>query len=313
MLTTNRPNAPRLVSAAAIGILIAACSGATSSSLPTGSGDVVSPPPSAAASPSARATVGAIDHKTGATDVVLRLEQGGGFVPIDFLAAQAPTFTLYGDGVVIFQPRVESSPRPDASGVVHSVPWRTAKLDEGQIQELIEFALGPGGLGTARDAYMSGGIADAPNTIFTIRAGGLDKAVVVNALSEERAQGPDSAARAGFLKVAQRLGDFDRGGTIATDVYQPSQYRGVLSPRDTDPAIKPIAWPWPAIEPTDFKEGANDAGGGVVLPHRTLSSADVDALGIKEVVGGLQNVVLTGPDGKTYGLIVRPLLPDEAE
>ena len=132
--------------------------------------------------------------------MILRLEEGGGFVPIDFLASQAPSFTLYGDGVIVFQPKVETFSQPDASGVVHGVPWRTAKLDEGQIQELLEFALGPGALGTARDSYFEPRIADAPNTIFTIDAGGVDKSVVISALSDQ-AEGADARGPGGLLEA----------------------------------------------------------------------------------------------------------------
>ena len=157
--------------------------------------------------------VGAIDHKTGATDVVLRLEQGGGFVPMEFHASQAPSFTLYGNGVVVFQPTVTVFPQPDANGVMRPVPWRTGKLDEWQIQELLEFALTNGGLGTARDTYMSDRIADAPNTIFTIHAGGIDKMVVVNAWAGT-APGPDRGPR-GVLEARRappglRPGRLDR-------------------------------------------------------------------------------------------------------
>ena len=311
MLTTRRLPAHRLAPAFVVALLVAACTGATSSPPPSATGGSAAPA-STAPSGSPAPTVGAIDHRTGATDVVLRAEQGGGFVPMDFLASQAPTFTLYGTGVIVFQPKAETAPEPDSAGVVHRVPWRTASLDEGQIQQLLEFALGPGGLGTAKDAYLEGGIADAPSTIFTVNAGGLEKKVVVSALSGEPVQGPDAAARASFFKLWQRLSDFDAGGSIATDVYQPEQYRGVLSEGQAQPGATPLAWPWPTITPADFKEGPSD-GSGVGLPHRTLTSSDVNALGIKDAVGGLQNVALTGPDGKTYLLTVRPLLPDETE
>ncbi|HEV7810061.1 MAG TPA: hypothetical protein VGO64_05655 [Candidatus Limnocylindrales bacterium] len=312
------PRIPALVGLIAV---LAACSGAGPSAGASGSGaptGSAAPSPSApGASPSAvpsitpAPTVAGIDHSTAAGDVVLRLEQGGGFVPIDFLASQAPMFTLYGDGVVVFQPKVELYPQPDPSGVIHGIPWRTAKLDEGQIQQLLEFVLGPGGLGTARDAYIDGRIADAPNTIFTIHAGGLDKTVVVNALGGGGQPGPDDAARAAFLKVAGRLGDFDQGGTVSTDEYATDRYRFVLTQRDAQPTDRPMAWPWPTLKVSDFKPGANDASGGIALPHRVGGQADVDALGLKDTAGGLQGLVVKGPDGKTYGLVVRPLLADE--
>jgi len=295
-------------------LLLAACSSAPAPSQgpgspPPGSGGPSSPAPSQLPQPTPGTTVGAIDHPVGAADVILRLEEGGGFVPMEMMAAQAPTFTLYGDGVIVFQPKVETFPEPDANGVVHSVPWRTARLDEGQTQDLLEFAIGTGGLGTARDSYVEGGIADAPNTIFTLKAGGLDKTVVVNALAEGGPQGTDAAARAAFFKLAQKLRDFDQGGSIPTDVYQPDGFRAVLMNREGQ-AGGTIAWPWPTIKPSDFVADAN-GNGGVSFPHRTLSPSEVDALGVKDAAGGLQGIVLKAPDGKTWTLIVRPLLPDE--
>lgn len=291
-----------------VAILATAC-GAASAPSPSGSPGSSGPPPSGTAGPS----VGAIDHKTGATDVILRLEEGGGFVPMEFNAAQAPGFTLYGNGVVVFQRIVATFPEPDAAGIVHSTPWRTAKLDEDQVQELLDSALGTGGLGAARDRYLANGIADAPNTIFTIRAGGLDKTVTINALFEDTQPGPDSVARTAFSKLAQRLKDFDRGATIDSDIYQPERFRGVIIERDAAPELKPIAWPWPAIKPADFKPGPGDGTGGPAFPHRVMTAEEIGALKIDDVAGGLQGPVLKAPDGKLYTFILRPLLVEETE
>lgn len=307
-LSPTLPVGRRTVTAAALILVLAGCGSTAVSPTPAGSVGPSSPP-SAAPSPTPAPTVGAIEHQTGATDVVLRLEEGGGFVPIDFLASQAPTFTLYGDGVVVFQPKVETFPQPDSSGVVHGVPWRTAKLDEGQIQELLEFALGPGGLGAARESYIDGGIADAGNSIFTIDAGGLDKTVTINALSD-MSQGPDAAARSAFWKVAERLRDFDRGGSISTDPYQPDRYRGVLIEREPQAGPGAAKWPWITIQLGDFKAEALPDG-GTSFPRRILTTGDIDALEIADYAGGLQNIVIAGSDGKSYTLVVRPLLADE--
>jgi hypothetical protein len=92
----------------ALAIVIAACSAAGGASPAPASGA-----PSAAPSvaPAGSPTTGAIDHKTGATDVVLRYEEGGGFVMPAFTAAAVPHFTLYGDGTVIFRnPMLEGPP-----------------------------------------------------------------------------------------------------------------------------------------------------------------------------------------------------------
>jgi hypothetical protein len=290
----------------ALSVALVGC-GSSSTASPSGSAAGGSPPP---ASPSANPTVAGIDHPTGATDIVLRIEQGGGFVALDFLASQAPSFTLFGDGKVIFQQHVDVFPEPGPDGVTHNRSWRIAQLDEGQVQELLAFALGPGGLGTAKESYLAGGIADAPDTTFTINAGGVVKKVVVSALGIDPAQS-DQAARAAFQALAARLQDLDKGGTIASDVFNPEEYRGVLNQRDPDPSINAVAWPWPTIKPTDFVAGSDNGGGGLFMARRTMTAAEVGALELGDTTGGVQGLVLKGPDGKLYSLILRPMLPDE--
>ena len=212
-----------------------------------------SPAPSQAPQPTPGTTVGAIDHPVGATDVVLRLEEGGGFVPMEMMAAQAPTFTLYGNGVIVFQPKVETFPEPDANGVIHSIPWRTAKLDESQIQDLLEFAIGTGGLGTAKDSYVEGGIADAPEHDLHSKAGGLDKTVVVNALADG---GDPGSRRGGPIGVLQARPEAPRLRSGRLDPDRRLSARRL--PRRADgsrAAGRPaaISWPWPAIQPTDVQ------------------------------------------------------------
>lgn len=297
-------------------LLLNACSGSdpSPSKMPAepSDGAVSSPTTSAGPIGSSGPTVGAIDHKTGATDVILRIEQGGGFVRPEFQVTNAPGFTLFGNGVVVFQPTATTFPQPDANGVARGVPWRTGLLDETQIQGLLEFALTNGGLGTARVAYLADGIADAPNTIFTIHAGGIDKTVVVNALAEESRTGLDALARSAFFQLAKRLQDFDQGGTIPSDVYVADRYRGVLIARDAQAGIVTTAWPWAALTPADFKEGPND-GTGPAFPHRTLSAPEIAELKLEHIEGGVQGMTLKAPDGKLYSFILRPLLADEKE
>jgi hypothetical protein len=306
-LPVTRRSAALLVAALAI----AACSGSSpsTSTAPSASANPSTPPSSG--SPSASpGTVGAIEHKTGATDVLLRVATGGGLVAMEFNASQAPAFTLYGTGVVVFQPTATTFPEPDANGVLRPVPWRTGKLDEAQIQELLAFALTNGGLGTARAEYTSDGIADAPNTIFTIHADGIDKTVTVNALSEESRPGPDAPARSAFFRLAKRLQDFDEGGRIPSDVYVPDRYRGVLIAREDQPGTVSMPWPWAALTPADFKVGPPDNPG---FPRRILTAAEIAELKLENIDGGIQGVVLKAPDGTMHSFILRPLLVDEAD
>jgi hypothetical protein len=283
-----------------VAVIAAACGSAGSAS------------PPASSPPSAPPTSGGVDHPTGATDVVLQLEEGGGFVPIDFIAGQAPVFTLFGDGRVVFQPTVTSFPEAGPDGVIRNVPWRTAQLDAGQIEELLTFALGQGGLGAARDNYGNDMVADASTSTFKVNAGGLNKTVAVYALGIEDTNATDLVPRRAFKVLADRLRDFDRGGTIGTDVYLPDNFRAVLVEREGDPQAKPMAWPWPAMKMSDFKANINGAG-AQQFPHRTMTAVEIVELGLGDLPGGAQGVTLTGPDGKIYSLILRPLLPHETE
>ena len=171
-------------------VFLAACTGAASSPVdPDASGLPGTPAPSA--SPEEPAT-GAIEHATGATDVILRLDEGGGMMIRGGGATLVPPFTLYGDGTVVFRNPTLEQP-PAVGPVMVGNPMRTARLDEDQIQELLNFALTEGGLGVAKLQYDNPMLADAGTAIFTIRAGGLDKTVNVYALGLDDASTPGPA------------------------------------------------------------------------------------------------------------------------
>ena len=102
-----------------VAIAISACSAGAPSGTPSSPGGAASPTPTA---------VAGIDHPTGPDEIVLRLDEGGGFVPVEYVAAHVPQFTLYGDGTVVFT-SASAVPPERADGVVASPPLRTAKLE----------------------------------------------------------------------------------------------------------------------------------------------------------------------------------------
>jgi hypothetical protein len=286
-------------------IVFAACSGGGSSGpSPTAAGSSGAP----SAAPSDGPDFGEIEHPTGATDVVLRFEEGGGFVMPAFLATQAPIFTLYGDGTIIFRnPALD--PLEPVGSVFPMRPFRIARLSEEQVQDLLAMALGEGGLGIARADYPNNQISDAATAVFTVDAGGVRKTVSIYALGLEIENTPDAPARAAFKKLADRLGNIDDGGAIGTDEYAPERYRGILlDGQPGAPDAKP--WPWTDIAPADFvSSGDPDA---FQLPARVMTADEVRAIGIEPFAGGFQGLTLFGPDdGKVYTFSLRPLLPDE--
>ncbi len=253
-------------------------------------------------------TVGAIEHKTGPTDVILRYDEGGGFVMPAYTAAQAPAFTLYGDGTLIFRP-VKADPPPAVGSVSPFQPFRTAKMNEEQIQTLLDYALNEGGLGAARAEYMDMLVSDASTAVFTVNAGGLAKTVSVYALGMDSPEVPDLQIRKVLATLRDRLVDIDQGGTVKTDVYAPDRYRAILLEGQPG-APDQKAWPWSEVKTAEFV--SNGDPNAMPLPARVMTAADIEALGINPFEGGFVGLPLAGPgDGKFYSLSVRPLLPDD--
>jgi hypothetical protein len=293
---------PPLPVLATIAIVLAACSGVSSPSPSATPGG--SPGSDNSPDPSSSPVGGKIEHATGDTDVVFRFEEGGGFVPMGFFATEAPIFTLYGDGTVIFRDGT-AFPPPDADGISRLVPYQTIRLSEDEIQAFLQYAVADGGLGLARDHHDGPG-ADLPTAIFTINAAGQSKSVSVMALGMDREPGPDSLV----LQALAQLGDRIR--SFAADVddevaWAPDRWRGVLTPDAGNP---PRDWPWPGIVPADFIQRPEP--GAPQFPVRTMAAIEVDALGLDDVRGGFSGLALSGPDGKAYVFALRPLLPDEA-
>jgi hypothetical protein len=242
--------------------------------------------------------------------VLLRYDEGGGLMMAGYSAAQAPIFTLYGDGTVIFRDPMKEPPAAQGATMPFN-PLRTAKLTEEQVVELLTLALGEGGLAVARPNYENPMIADAGTTVFTIDAGGIKKAVSIVALGMEvEPADPDGPARAAFKKLADRLADFDQGGSLATAVYEPTAYRATIVDGGMA-APGTVEWPWPELTVDDFKPDADPDG--IQFPHATLSKDQVAALGIKDFDGGFFGTPLKGSDGKPYILAVRPILPDDTK
>ena len=225
-------------------------------------------------------------------------------------ASAAPIFTLYGDGTLVFR-NLNKEPLPAIGSVIPYHPFRTARMNEEQIQTLLAFALGPGGLGPARADYPSDGVTDVTTAVFTLNAGGLAKKVSIYALGFDSPQVPDAGARAAFVRLRDHLLDIDEGGSIKTDVYAPARYRGILL--DGQPAaIDQRSWPWPGIKATDFVgDGNADA---FQIPVRVMTDAEVALLALAPYQGGFVGMPLAGPgDGKFYSFSLRPLLPDDKE
>ena len=293
---------------ASLALVAAACGsgGAAPSGTPAGS-----PTGSPTATPAPSLDPDAIAHPTGADEVVLRMEVGGGMMPPEWNLSTSPQFTLYGDGRIVFVAQDLTPPNPGPGAPIVSDPLRTATLTESQVQDLLAFALRDGGLVAARLRYENMMVSDAPTTVFTVNAGGAEKVVSVYALGMDSNPGPDTAILTAMAGLAQRLSDFDQGGTLASEAFAPEAYRGILLETGGVPAGGPMAWPWPELKTADFAL----PGDPNVLQSRThvLTPAQVEQAGLTAPVGGAHGIYVTGDDGVVYSLVIRPLLPYEVE
>jgi hypothetical protein len=290
--------------ALALTTLLAACNAG-----PGVSPSPTNPPgPTPTPSPTPSPTFGPddIEHPTGRTDIVLRIEQGGGFVPFGFLFTQSPSFTLYGDGTVIFKPI--DTRAGDPFGGQQMLPWLVGHMTEADMQTLLNYALTTGRLANARDNYDNPMVADAGSTIFNINAGGVEKVVNIYALGLD--DGPDRADRQGFNQLAEVLNDFqnqsglDLGEVVA---YEPELYKLLLMEGFGEPVGQVIEWPWDDLTVADWPDAEEPDGRIKVLDSEHVAKLmDVPN-------GGHIGIWVGTPEGTNVQFGVRPLLPDEVE
>ena len=224
---------------------------------------------------------------------------------MDFFTTQAPQFTLYGDGTVIFRDTSLAPPNSANPEIAAQVPFQSVRFDESAVQAFLKFAIADSGLGVARASYRAENVADAPTATFTIRAGGVSKTVAVEALGIEVTQGPDGPILKALAALGERVRAF--GSAVQGETtWSPPRWRGILV---EDQAGAHRDWPWKDIAPADFAVHAgNDAP---QFPIRTMTPEEVAILGLTGIDGGFSGLGLIGTDGKAYRFSLRPLLPDE--
>jgi hypothetical protein len=260
---------------------------------------------------------GAIQHPTGANDVVVRVVTGGGFVPVEVNLASVPSYTLYGDGTVI---RTVAAPEGAAPTLAAATaqPLETAKLDEAAVQQLLAQAKVAGLLGASQIDYGdmgAVGISDMPTTSVTIAADGQTAERAAYALGAggdspghtlSAAQQNARTALSGF--VALTTGDLPGAATYTPERLAVYVGPGLAQPTDTDAAAPtvPLTNDLPALT----AQGANSAAGfGCTVVEGDQATALLAAM-----AKGPADGVWRGPKGDTgtYRIVVRPLLPDEA-
>ncbi len=295
-------------------LLLAACTGGSSPAA-TAPPATAGPAGSPAASPTGE--TGTIAHPVGAAELVLRFDEGGGFVAPTFAMIQVPYFSLYGDGTVLYRPASEPWLELKPGEPLRFPPLQVATMTEEQVQALLRDALGDGGLGIARERYENRQVADAPTAVFTLNADGRERRVSVYALGlamdDPANPNPDAAILTAMATFAERLRSFDqeivKGNGTAAGRYFPDRFRASILEGGPGGDVVPRPWPWPTFGPEGFT--TVDQGDGPSFPSRTISGLELSLLGIEQPEGGVSGISLRAPNGTVYDLGIRPLLPDE--
>jgi hypothetical protein len=251
-----------------------------------------------------------IEHPTGADQLVLRVETGGGFVPFEHNLRTVPGFSLFGDGrVIVTGPVIEIYPGPALPNL------QVTRVAEDGIQAILEEAQRAGLLGED-PSYDYPCVTDLPTTTFTLVAGGRTHTVSAYALGfEDQMTGScpdvDVEARAKLLAFSTQLGDLGRwlpeGSVGRTEEYVPDEMRIYVTPYREDPDLEQTPAEWPlAGSLADFGEPDPDL---TDIRCGVVGGADLQTL-LPQARASNELTPWTG-DGEPVGLIFRPLLPDE--
>jgi hypothetical protein len=253
-----------------------------------------------------------IEHATGPSDLLVRVAYEGGFVPVEWHLTSIPTFSLYGDGTIVLPgAQIEIYPGP-ALPAISSRP-----VSEAGIQAILEEALAatesvPGTV----DDLGSVAIADAPWTVITVNAGGVERTIKVYALAEapERPDGmPEEVYRA-----RQRLGRFvtkignlqawlPSGSLGEETTFDPDSARLLVSDYRKVDELSQERIDWPL-------DGALAGFGEPTEPATyrcgTLEGSDWTA--VRDAAGRANQLTPWTDEGQRFSVLFRPLLPDES-
>lgn len=251
-----------------------------------------------------------IAHGTAADDLVLRWGYEGGFTPPEYQLTNLPAFSLYGDGTIVRPgPQIEIYPGPALPAL------EVVRVDEAGMQAILEAAF-DAGLDSVGDLTDMGsvGVADAPETVFTIRAGGLDRTVRVYALGEAGGQFPgmpdeEFESRKALLSLVDDLSSLEtwlpEGSIGAWAVDEPAGVRAYVSPYTPQADLPQEAVAWPLDQP--LRGAGEDAGAG----FRCISVTGDEWRALAPAVVQANQLTPWTSGGRRFSVSFRPLLPDE--
>ena len=245
------------------------------------------------------------------TQLLLRWGYEGGFTPPEFQLTNLPAFSLYADGTIVRPgPQIEIYPGPALPALESIV------VDEAGIDAIIDAAF-DADLDTVDDLTDMGSvaIADAPETVFTLRASGVDRTVRVYALGELGGQPPlmpdhEYEARRRLLDLVDQLSSLESwlpdGSIGASTVFEPAGVRAFVAEYRGKPDLPQPKIGWPLSAP--LATIGDDAGAGLRCVSVTGAEWTVE---LQPVARSANQLTPWTSRGERYAVSFRPMLPDE--
>jgi hypothetical protein len=237
-------------------------------------------------------------------DVVLRVEQIGGFVPAESLVTYLPELSVYGDGRVLTQGPVPAVyPGPALPNV------QVQMITPGALSTLVNLAVA-GKVGVPAD-FGQPPVADGTSARITVLTSAGPQVSTVYMLGmDEGLTAEQRSARAPLRALVAKLEDLP--GTLGADKvgqsrpYVPAVLAAVDSPWTADPTLTEPeqAWPGPALP--GQKVGAPGGDLGCVTVSGPQLAPVLDA------AGHANQLTPWVWDATRYRVQFRPLLPDES-
>ena len=257
------------------------------------------------AAPTAPAAIG---HPRTATDIVVRVTTGGGFVPVQVNLRALPSFTLYGDGTVVVPGAVvQIFPGPAIYPLVRS------KLSERQVQALLQRARAAGLLARGTIAYGdmgAMGVTDMPTTTVRINALGRHaqrSAYALGATAGGRLSPAQTKARKALSRFIAQLPQGLAGTRYAPHAI--AIYAGPFQGQG-QPGAGRVRWPLASNLATAGTRPQSGAGYRCI----TVRGAAVAKLLATLRKANEQSQWIARPGAaRAFQVIARPLLPDERD
>ena len=239
---------------------------------------------------------------SGPQDVVIKITNEGGFVPVGFSFVNLPNLLISGDGRV-FTPgaMIEIYPGP----LLPAIYERT--ITDAGIQKVLQLADDAGLLGAPLDYSLPDGIAiaDASDTVVVINVNGKVYEHRANALGFDMPDGSSSTpARENlqtFVTIISDIAKVAGSGNVGDEhTFVPDQYRfqalAVDPTQWTDPSPTIVAWP--------------DSTGAVLA--EALECATVPADAVEALFTSANQLTFFEEAEVTYQLYAVGVLPGDA-